>query len=172
MMYRTKTYIAGDWTGDSDLIQQIYKWNNSDYWGLDFHDAHELTQARDTSLPCSIKRSLAIRLDASKTFVLIVGTHTKRLTKGSCQYCDNYSSYYQRCRSGNSIDMRSFIDYECEKAVRDGLRIVVIYNAATTNKSLCPDAVREEGKHIAAYYWGTDGKHWCYHTIKEAIMGY
>ena len=77
-MYRTKTYIAGDWTGDSNLIQQIFKWNNSERWALDFDSAHDLTQARDDSLPCSIKRSLASRLDASKTFVLIVGSQTKK----------------------------------------------------------------------------------------------
>ena len=33
--YRTKTYIAGDWSGDKDAIEQIYKWKDSDYWGLD-----------------------------------------------------------------------------------------------------------------------------------------
>lgn len=50
----------------------------SNYWSLDFHDAHDLTQARDSSLNCSIKSSLATRLDVSKTFVLIVGNTTKQ----------------------------------------------------------------------------------------------
>ena len=68
--YRTKTYIAGDWTGDSDAIEQLYKWNDSKYWSLHFIDAHDLTQAKDSSLNCSIKASLKTRLDASKTFVL------------------------------------------------------------------------------------------------------
>jgi len=89
MYYKTRTYIAGDWTGDSDLIEQLSKWNDSNYWSLSFSDAHKLTQARDSSLPCSIKRSLSERLDASKTFVLIVGKDTNSLTKGSCQYCHN-----------------------------------------------------------------------------------
>ena len=70
MAYRTKTYIAGDWTGDSDAIETLYKWKNSGYLNFDFVDAHSLTQARDSSLNCSIKRSLKERLDASKTFVL------------------------------------------------------------------------------------------------------
>lgn len=26
MAYRTRTYIAGDWTGDKDAIDQLYKW--------------------------------------------------------------------------------------------------------------------------------------------------
>lgn len=78
MPYRTKTYIAGDWTGDQNLISNLKFWNENSYWGLSYDDAHELTQARDTSLPCSIKKSLKERLDASKTFVLIVGAHTKK----------------------------------------------------------------------------------------------
>lgn len=41
MPYRTKTYIAGDWTGDKDLIDQLYTWNSSDYWSLNFTDAHD-----------------------------------------------------------------------------------------------------------------------------------
>ena len=128
MTYRTKTYIAGDWTGDQDLISQLYSWNNRDDLRLSFTDAHELTQARDTSLPCSIKRSLAERLDASKTFVLIVGKDTDKLTKGSCRYCGSYDSYHGSCHRGHYVDFRSFIRYECEKAKNDGIRIVVLYH--------------------------------------------
>ena len=71
MAYRTKTYIAADWDHDKDAVDQIYKWKNGNGWSLDFHDAHELTQARDSSLPCSIKASLKSRMDVSKNFVLI-----------------------------------------------------------------------------------------------------
>ena len=91
--YRTRTYIAGDWTGDKDLIDKIYEWNNSCYWALHFLDAHDLTQSRDTSLYCTIKHSLSARLNISKTFVLIVGEKTDVLTKGGCQRCDSYNSW-------------------------------------------------------------------------------
>ena len=172
MIYRTRTYIAGDWTGDQDLINQLYKWNDSDHWALSFTDAHELTQSSDNSLPCSIKRSLATRLDASKTFVLIVGEHTNKLTKGSCQYCRQYSSYYGRCNAGMHVDYRSFIQYECEKASRDGLRIVVLYNSTIIEKSKCPEVLRFTAFHVAAKYWRTDGRlDWNYQDIKKAIMG-
>ena len=50
MAYRTKTYIAADWDGDKNAVEQLYKWKKSNYWSLDFHDAHDLTQARDSSL--------------------------------------------------------------------------------------------------------------------------
>lgn len=172
MAYRTKTYIAGDWTGDKDLIDKLYEWNDSDNWALHFIDAHELTQARDTSLYCSIKKSLSERLDASKTFVLIVGEKTKSLTKGSCSYCDSYSSWTKSCRRGHSVDYRSYIEYECEKANRDGLRIVVIYNYSSVQKSKCPEVIRYKGTHINAYYRDNNwNKKWEYQKIKNAIMG-
>lgn len=172
MAYRTKTYIAGDWTGDQNLINQLYRWSNSNYLTLHFTDAHDLTQARDSSLACSIKQSLAKRLDASKTFVLIVGKQTNALTKGSCQYCDSYNSWSRRCAKNHWVDYRSFIQYECEKAVRDGLRIVVIYNYASIQKDKCPEILRNRGTHINGYYKGVDGNlHWEYTKIKNAISG-
>lgn len=171
MVYRTKTYIAGDWTGDEGLIQQLYKWNDSNYWALHFVDAHDLTQARDTSLPCTIKRSLSERLDVSKTFVLVVGRQTDLLTKGGCQLCASYNSWNQSCARRNSIDYRSYIQYECEKADRDGLRIVVIYNYASIQRDKCPSTLRYKGTHINGYYKGADGDYyWNYQQIKDAIM--
>ena len=66
----------------------------------------------------------------------------------------------------------SYIDYECEKAAKDGLRIAVIYNALAVDRSLCPEHVKYKGQHIAAIYRGSDGKtYWNYQAIKQAIMG-
>lgn len=172
MTYRTKTYIAGDWTGDANLIQQLYKWNDSNYWALHFVDAHELTQARDTSLYCSIKHSLSERLRASKKFVLIVGDHTDSLTKGGCQYCSHYYSWTGRCAHGGNVDYRSYIEYECEQAYKSGLQIVVIYNYASVQKSKCPEILRNTGVHINGFYRAVDGEYyWNYPGIKTAIMG-
>lgn len=172
MAYRTKTYIAGDWTGDEDLIQQIYKWNDSNYWALHFVDAHDLTQSRDSSFPCTIKHSLAERLAVSKTFVLIVGSQTDSLTKGSCRYCCSYNSWTHSCSRGHWTDNRSFIQYECEKAERDGLRIVVVYNYSTVHRDKCPAVIRYKGTHINGYYWDENLKQqWEYTKIKKAIMG-
>lgn len=170
MSYRTKTYIAGDWDGDKEAIEKIYQWNNSKYWGLSFHDAHELTSARDSSLPCSIKKSLALRLDVSKTFVLVVGEHTNSLTKGGCQLCDSYNSWTKACARWHNVDTRSFIKYECEKAVNDGLKIVVLYNSSSVNRDKCPEIVRYKGKHIAMRHYNIYGFDWDYQAIKDAIM--
>ena len=175
MYYRTRTYLAGDWDGDRDMIDQIMEWKRNGYFSLDFTSAHDLMQARDTSLHCSIKRSLSERMGASKKFILIVGEHTNTVTKGGCQDCDSYSSYYKRCYGSGVVDYRSFVKYECEKAARDYkdgvMDIVVIYNSLSVYREKCPEAVRNIGTHVAgrsinAYELSKPD----YQIIKNAIM--
>ena len=55
MSYRTRVYIAADWDNDKAVVDKLREWNDSDYYVIDFTDAHDLTQANDSSLPCSIK---------------------------------------------------------------------------------------------------------------------
>ena len=171
MAYRTQTYLAGDWTGDSDLIQQLKKWNESEHYNLHFSDVHEKIQARDTSLPCTIKRSLADRLNMSKTFIFIVGKQTDSLRQGSCQYCNKYFTYYNTsiCLNQHSPDTRSYIEYEYQKAVRDGLRIIVLYNFTTVNKDKCPELLRNIGTHIPAQIYQNGHLYWNYQKIKAVI---
>jgi len=171
--YRTRTYVAGDWDGDKNLIEKLYQWNESECWSLCFSDAHSLMQSRDTSLPCSIKKSLAERMSASKTLLLVVGENTDSIKKGSCQYCDSYNGWTHSCAKGHSIDYRSYIHYECEKAQKDGLNIIVVYNYEVIVRSKCPGAVRYIGDHINGYYKGDDGiYYWNYDEIKKAIEKY
>lgn len=168
MLYRTRTYIAADWTGDKEIVDKLREWNDSGWYALNFSDAHDLTQSRDTSLPCTIKRSLSERLNGSKTFVLVVGANTKSLTKGTCRYCSSYN--WGTCSRYYNVDNRSYIEYECEKAIKDNLKIVVIYNYANVDKSKCPDCIKYYGTHIPAYYYANDGKcYWNIARIKEAI---
>jgi hypothetical protein len=101
MAYRTKTYTAADWDGDKAAVDKLREWNDGERWSLSFTDAHDLTTANDGSLNCSIKASLAKRMDASKTFVLIVGTDTKTRRSGECTYCSNYS--YGTCKTGHTL---------------------------------------------------------------------
>lgn len=170
MLYRTKTYIAADWDTDEDAVNQLHAWNDSKHWSLKFQDAHDLTQAKDSSLYCSIKSSLKYRMDASKTFVLIVGSNTNSVTKGGCQYCGSYNSHNYNCARGYSVDYRSYIKYECDKAVEAGIKIVVLYKAVSVNKSKCPSSVKDTATHIAMWYKGTDGKYyWDYNAVKKAL---
>ena len=167
MAYRTKTYLAGDWTGDKNAIDQLHKWNNSEYWGLSFNDAHDITQANDGSLNCSIKASLATRLDVSKTFVLVIGNSTNTRRAGGCNYCSYYS--YGKCSRGHSVSNKSYIEYECDKAIRDGLKIVVLYNAAKVDKSKCLDAVKNIGTHAPMQRIENGTRYWDYQSVKKAL---
>lgn len=171
---RTKTYIAGDWDNDFTAIDQLYKWKNNGKFLLDFHDAHEYTQARDSSLYCSIKHSLYERLKISHTFVLIVGNQTKNLTKGSCQYCRSYDSYHLTCHRNNIVDYRSYIQYECEYAVNNNLNIIVLYKATQKYYNLCPDIIlnSENPLHIPMLLLKNNDLYWNYNGIKRAFEYY
>ena len=170
MAYSTRTYIAADWDHDGDAVDKLHQWNDNNYWSLSFTDAHDLTQAKDSSLNCSIEASLKKRLDASKRFVLIVGEHTNTVTAGSCQWCKNYSSSTTSCDNGRSVDFRSYIKYECDKAVEAGMAIVILYKSVSVKKSKCPEAVRYEKIHVPMYRKGDDGKvYWNYSAVKKAF---
>lgn len=175
MQRRTKTYLAGDWSGDSNAIEAIHRWNESDHYGLHFTDVHTFTKSYDTSNYCSIKKSLRQRMSISKRFVLVVGNQTNTLTKGACFNCCFYKTYHTRtssCTLGSSIDNRSYIKFECDKAVEDDLDIVVLYNDTEVDRYKCPEAVRWRGIHIPMIYIGVDGNYyWDYQKIKKAING-
>ncbi len=104
----------------------------------------------------------------SKTFILIVGSGTNSITKGSCQYCAKYRNIwgYTYCESGNSINYKSYIEHECNLAVKKGLNIVVLYNSNYVNKQLCPEAVRNVGVHAPMKVCGL----YSYSNVRDAIL--
>lgn len=185
MTYRTRTYVAGEWDGDSDAIGQLFKWNEGDRWSMHFVDAHAFKQCYDSSMPCTIKSSLSERMGRSKTFVLVVGNNTRTTRKGSCSYrdCANkrqylFSNGYYCAVSGKSYSTESFIDYECRLAYnawRNGdMKIVVLYNAATVEKSKCPDIMRDlRVPHVAMKSYNAFSRSYCYdyQKVRAAIDG-
>lgn len=180
MVNRTKTYIAGDWTGDSDLIQKLDEWNKKNSLALSFVNVHEVTQSSDDSLNCNIKRSLRKRMSISKTFVLIVGDKTTSLRSGACCQCRLYDPGFtyiipSSCQKDYPIDNRSYVKYECEMALKDFnegklKNIVVIYNGLTApDYKRCPNILKGVGTHIGSDVI-EDGVHkWAYSRIKNAI---
>ena len=170
-LYRTRTYIAADFDHDKDAVDQLMKWNDSKHWKMDFSNAHELESCRDSSLYCTIKRSLKRRMSGSKRFVLIVGADTKKVTKGECRYCDSYDSNFPRCirrfpAGDHFIDNRSYIRFECDLAVKQNLQIIVLYKASQINRNLCPDSVKWIGTHLPLY---CGQGQWNYQEVKNAF---
>lgn len=168
-LYRTRTYIAADFDGDKDAVDKLLQWNDSDYWSLSFTSAHDLQSSYDSSKPCSIKRSLKLRMDGSKTFVLIVGNKTNNITKGGCQLCQSYNSYIGNCARGYSVDHRSYIKFECDKAIEAGIKIVVLYKSASVQRWKCPEIVRNVGAHIPLYCLQNGKYYWNYGVVKDVI---
>lgn len=81
MAYRNKTYVCFDGDTDMKYYNLMKGWKQNDNTDFNFYDAHELNNARDTSLEQSIKNQLRERLKNTKLFVVLLGEHTKYLTK-------------------------------------------------------------------------------------------
>lgn len=67
---------------------------------------------------------------------------------------------------GHTIDTRSYIEYECDKAMEAGIKIVVLYNSSRVERFKCPEAVRFRGTHVAMHNNGR----WDYQAVRDAIM--
>lgn len=168
--YRTKTYLAGAWDEDHDAIEQLYKWNENDFYSFEFKNVHDYTQSRDSSLACSIKGSLSDRMDRCKMFILVVGEKTNRVTKGSCVHCRNYRPWYNYCLSSKVQVNKSFVEFECDRAKRDynegKIKILVLYNSSYVFKDRCPESLRDIGTHAAM----KTGEYFDYQKVKTAFL--
>lgn len=90
-MPRTRTYTAFD--GDTDLsyYRTLQMWSANSHIDFKLNDAHDLSYARDDSLPQSIINQLRVRLESSKSFILIVGEKTKSNRRGILKYEIDYA---------------------------------------------------------------------------------
>lgn len=178
-VYRTFTYISGDWDTDREAVDKLKQWNDSNHWSLNFKDVHDLTTSRDSSNNCSIKNSLRERMKICKTFVLIVGDHTRSLTAGSCSHCSFHDYRHTLgkyiCTKGNTYDSRGYVDYECDLAIQSGINIIVLYKSTSVDKTKCPDSLKNTGDHVAMktrksnYLTGGWYVDWDYCAVKEAF---
>lgn len=99
-------------------------------------------------------------------FVLIIGKDTKSLRAGYCMYCKSYSfcsNTYKR--------NKSFIDFECDYAIRNNIPIIVLYNSTVVDKSKCLDSVKDIAIcHVpmrkSVGFYQTD---WDYNAVKRAF---
>ena len=167
MPYRTKTYIAADWENDKNAVDILNYWNKNIYRRLSFGDAHELSKClSDSTNNCNIKKNCSQNLDYSKHFVLIVGNKTKTLRAGYCMYCKSYN-YCSNIYKTN----KSFVEFECDYAIRNNLPIIVLYNSTYVDKTKCIDSVIYRAKcHTPMLMRKWDGTiDWDYQGIKAAF---
>ena len=116
--YRNKTYIAFDGDTDMRYYRLMTAWCANERFDFEFHDAHDLNTARDSSQEESIKRQLRERFANSKAFIILIGDKTRLLTK--------------------------FVKWEIESAIRLNLPIIAVnLNGARQVDGLCPSALKD-----------------------------
>lgn len=79
MPYRNKCYACFDGDTDIHYYRLLTAWSANERFEFSFNDAHDLTQARDSSTEETIKRSLRTRLNNTREFLLLIGQKTKNL---------------------------------------------------------------------------------------------
>ena len=116
MAYRNKTYICFDGDNNMHAYRLMQAWRDNENHDFNFHDAHDLNSARDTSTEESIKRQLRVRFEKSKTLIVLIGDNTKYLLK--------------------------FVKWEMEVAIKLDLPIIgVNLNGSRKSDALCPPAI-------------------------------
>ncbi|WP_395320692.1 TIR domain-containing protein [Levilactobacillus parabrevis] len=124
MAYRNKVYVAFDGDNDMRYYDLMRAWSVKDEF--DFNDAHDLHSARDSSTEESIKKSLMDRFNNSKLFILLIGEHTRYLTK--------------------------FVKWEIEVAIRLKLPIIAVnLNGSRSQDELMPPVLKDELHLTVAY---------------------
>ena len=128
MAYRNKTYVAFD--GDTDMRSYglIKAWKQNDYTDCNFHDVHDIKQARDTSSEETIKRSLRERMNNSKVFVLLVGQSTRYLYRYVRWEIELALSMNLPIIVVNLNQQRSHDNYLCPPILRDALAVHISYS--------------------------------------------
>lgn len=98
MAYRNKTYIAFD--GDDIVHYRLMcAWKAHDKIDFDFHDAHVLNTARDTSKPETIKERLRERLANTKQAIVLVSDTTRECAGRSTTFL------HYECQVIRSLDL-------------------------------------------------------------------
>lgn len=121
MAYRNKTYVCFDGDNDMSYYRLMTAWKANDNHDFNFHNAHDINSARDSSTEESIKRQLRERFANSKLFIVLIGEKTRYLTK--------------------------FVKWEMEVAIRLELPIIGVNldSAKTRHRTdLCPATIRDE----------------------------
>ena len=120
MPYRNKVYVCFDGDKDIHYYRLMKAWHQTYHSTFSFSDAHELNQARDTSMESSIKRQLMERLRNTREFIVLIGESTRYLTK--------------------------FVKWEMEIALGLGLPIIAVNlnGLRQRDNDRCPPIIRDQ----------------------------
>lgn len=85
MAYRNKTFVS--FASENITSYRLMEaWRENRHIAFDFHDAHDLNVALDTSQPDTIRRRLRERLANTKQVVLLIGDGTRTIASRSSRF--------------------------------------------------------------------------------------
>lgn len=85
MAYRNKTFVSFA-SEHISYYRMMTAWRSNKHIDFNFHDAHDLNTALDTSQPDTIRRRLRERLANTKQVVLLVGDETRGVAARSSRF--------------------------------------------------------------------------------------
>ena len=85
MAYRNKTFVSFA-SEHISYYRMMTAWRSNKHIDFNFHDAHDLNTALDTSQPDTIRRRLRERLASTKQVVLLVGDETRAVAARSSRF--------------------------------------------------------------------------------------
>jgi hypothetical protein len=136
MAYRNKTFVSFDGDNDMHYYRLMTAWHQNDRSSFNFYDAHDLTQARDSSLEASIKASLSVRLQNTRVFVLLVGSNTRFLYKFVRWEIEQAIKRQLPIIAVNLNGKRSMDDEFCPPILKSALAIHISFNPAIMQYAL------------------------------------
>ena len=77
MGYRSTTYIIFDGDKDRWAYARMKGWKALENIDFDFHDAHDLRDIRNWSLPDTVRRTLRQRFSTAGQVIVLIGDETK-----------------------------------------------------------------------------------------------
>jgi hypothetical protein len=113
-------YACFDGDNDIHYYRLMQAWHANERFDFTFRNAHDITQARDTSTEETIKRSLRTRLNSSDVFIVLIGNSTRNLYK--------------------------YVRWEIEVALDLEIPIIAVNldGKKNMNENLCPPILRDE----------------------------
>lgn len=157
MPYRNKTYVCFDGDNDIHYYWLMKAWKQNDGLSFNFFDAHDLNNARDTSLTPSIKRQLQKRLRNSKILVVLIGESTRYLYR-FVRWEMEQALYLELPIIGVNLNgLRKQDLIRCPPVIRNELAIYVSFNAAILQYALenwieSYYLLKDQGESGAYYY--------------------
>lgn len=195
-------YISADYdanSGDRDVVEKLYKWDESQRHSLEFTDMAKVAKGSVAKDPdcriCDLKNEFNNQINKASVVIFVVGDKTASRVSGSgcnrvgklqndCQ-CTPYkqnTNGQQPCKVQNTVDVGpndnvgsinsfSYLKHEFKQAEKKNKTIIVVYNSLNKQPKWLPDYLKPY-ENEAFPFWTHDAagnRVGDYQSIKSAL---